>query len=126
MKILRLDHVNIRTTQIDVLIDWYSSILGMYIGERPNFSFAGVWLYTGDLAAIHIVSLDSAELVGSEANLKLEHFAFAASGLNQFLEKLNQMDISYRRADITDMNIIQINLWDPDGNHVHLDFDSNE
>lgn len=133
MEILRLDHVNLRTTQIDVMIAWYTDILGMHIGVRPNFRFDGVWMYTGDLAAVHLVTLEASKDVDvtsnnidSKAGLKLEHFAFAATGLNQFVEKLEQKDIAYRRADIPDINVIQINLWDPDGNHVHLDFINDE
>jgi hypothetical protein len=55
-------------------------------------------------------------------DLKLEHFAFSAKGGVELEAKLQEMSVQYRRADIPEINLYQINLWDPDGNHIHLDF----
>lgn len=126
MQISKLDHVNVRTTQLETMIDWYSNILGMNIGDRPNFPFSGAWLYAGNVAAVHLVGIDSSSAVGSEVELKLEHFAFSAKGLNEFEENLKQLELPYRRSELPEINIIQINVWDPDGNHIHIDFNSNE
>jgi NADPH:quinone reductase-like Zn-dependent oxidoreductase len=41
MQIEKLDHVNLRTTQLDSMIDWYSNVLGMRSGDRPDFPFSG-------------------------------------------------------------------------------------
>ena len=84
MKIGKLDHVNLRTTRLDELIAWYGDILGMEPGPRPDFPFPGAWLYAGNDAAIHLVGVEGPEATGSEAKLKLEHFAFSASGLEAF------------------------------------------
>lgn len=126
MQIERLDHVNLRTTQLDILIDWYSDVLGMHKGERPDFPFPGAWMYVGSAAVVHLVGIDSATGIGSEVELKLEHFALAASGRARFEAKLQSMGARYQRADIASFNIIQINLWDPDGNHIHIDFPADE
>ena len=126
MQINKLDHVNVRTTQLDVMIDWYNEILGLKIGDRPNFSFAGAWMYAGDDAVVHLVGNDHSNAVCSEAELKLEHFALSASGLNEFEEKLNRLDIPFRRSEIPEIKIVQINVWDPDGNHIHVDFNLDE
>jgi catechol 2,3-dioxygenase-like lactoylglutathione lyase family enzyme len=122
MEIGKLDHVNIRTTQLDTMIDWYTSILGMRVGDRPDFPFPGAWIYAGDVAAVHLVGIDEVPSVGSEVDLKLEHFAFSAKGGVELEAKLQEMSVQYRRADIPEINLYQINLWDPDGNHIHLDF----
>lgn len=126
MQINKLDHVNVRTVQLDVMIDWYGKILGMHSGDRPNFPFAGAWMYAGDQPAVHLVSIENNDAVGSEVELKLEHFAFSAKGLYQFEEKLRLLDIPFRRSELLEINIVQINVWDPDGNHIHVDFDANE
>ena len=126
MRIGKLDHVNLRTTQLDVLLDWYETVLGMRRGERPDFPFPGAWLYAGDAAAVHLVGIDGAPATGSEAELKLEHFAFSASGRADFEARLQQLGENYRRSEIPAFNIIQINVWDPDGNHIHIDFPLDE
>ena len=64
--------------------------------------------------------------VGSEAELKLEHFAFSASGLAEFEAKLRALNIRHSRSEIGEINLCLINLWDPDGNHIHVDFPLDE
>ena len=122
MQILRLDHVNIRTTQLEAMVQWYTELLDLQLGPRPNFPFGGAWLYAGDIAIVHIIEIEDSQAVGSEASLKLEHFAMRATGLNAFEAKLKARDELYRRSDISDFGIAQFNIWDPDGNHIHVDF----
>ena len=126
MRIGKLDHVNLRTTQLEVQIEWYQDVLGLRQGERPDFPFPGAWMYAGDAAAVHLVGIDGAPATGSESELKLEHFAFSASGLAGFEDRLGQLGEKYRRSDIPELNLVQINVWDPDGNHIHIDFPADE
>ena len=126
MQIGKLDHINVRTTQLETMIDWYTSVLGMHSGERPNFSFPGAWMYAGDSAVVHLVGISGDPATGSETPLKLEHFALRASGCAGFLEHLDAHGITYKRNELTDFRIVQVNVWDPDGNHIHIDFPADE
>ena len=126
MQINRLDHVNVRTVQLDTMIDWYTNVLGMRKGERPNFPFPGAWIYAGDTAVVHLVHIDGSPAVGAESDLKLEHFALSASGLNEFEAKLQAQGERYQRSNLPELNLVQINVWDPDGNHIHIDFRAEE
>ncbi len=126
MEIVKLDHVNIRTTQLDNMVDWYTNILGMRSGDRPDFPFPGVWMYAGNVAAVHLVGIDGVPSIGSEVDLKLEQFAFSAKGGAEFEARLQAMSVQYRRADIPEIGLYQINLWDADGNHIHLDFPADD
>jgi catechol 2,3-dioxygenase-like lactoylglutathione lyase family enzyme len=126
MQIEKLDHVNVRTTQLDAMIDWYTNVLGMRIGDRPDFRFPGAWMYTGEAAPVHLVGIDGESGAGSETKLKLEHFAFSATGGAAFQTKLKTLAVQYKRVDIPEINVYQINLWDPDGNHIHIDFPLDE
>ncbi len=126
MALSKLDHVNIRTTDLAGMIAWYTDILGLENGFRPNFSMAGAWMYLGDTPAVHLVLIDSEDAVGSERDLKLEHFAFSATGRAAFEEKLNATGQRYEANPIPQINIVQFNVWDPDGNHIHIDFPMEE
>ncbi len=126
MQIDKLDHVNLRTTQLDTLVDWYTDVLGLRAGERPDFPFPGAWLYAGDAAIVHLVAIDRDPATGSETELKLEHFALAATGRAEFEARLQDRGEQFRRVEIASFGIIQINVWDPDGNHLHIDFPANE
>lgn len=122
MQIVKLDHVNVRTTQLNDMINWYTTILDMRSGYRPYFPFPGAWMYAGESPVVHLVDIDGDPGIGAEVELKLEHFALTGSDLESFVAKLESMDEKYLRGEVADLNIIQINVWDPDGNHIHVDF----
>ena len=120
----RLDHVNVRTANLDAMTAWYCDRLGMQTGPRPSFDFPGVWLYAGGLAIIHLVGRSVPP--APPENLALEHFAISATGLAKLLTRLDAVGEAYRTLRVPGMSLFQVNLWDPDGNHIHIDFDSAE
>lgn len=126
MKIERLDHVNIRTAQLETMVAWYEDILGLKRGPRPDFGFPGAWLYAGEDAIVHLVTVEGEPGAGSEQPLKIEHAAFAATGLAAFEAHLKARGEKVRRVEIADFGITQLNIWDPDGNHLHVDFRNGE
>jgi catechol 2,3-dioxygenase-like lactoylglutathione lyase family enzyme len=120
-----LDHINLRTTRLAEMIDWYGKVLGMKPGPRPDFSFPGAWLYAKDQAMVHVVEVKAEP--GSDPNdLKLEHGAFRATGFDEFIAKLDQMGEKYELTRVPTFPIVQVNIWDPDGNHLHIDFHADE
>ncbi len=120
MTIGRLDHVNLRTHRLQEMIDWYGRVLAMPSGARPNFPFPGAWLYADGHPTVH---LNGVEKVGPQGNdLALEHFAFKASGLKEFMARLQGLGERFEVAWVPGMPIVQFNVWDPDGNHIHIDF----
>ena len=119
MQLKRLDHVNVRTANLDEMVRWYCEVLGMESGPRPPFPFPGAWLYAGEDAIVHLVGVDD-ELQNHEP--KIEHFAISATGLDDFVARLEQAGVAYEPADVPGTNILQINIHDPDGNHIHVDF----
>ncbi|MDA8586397.1 VOC family protein [Rhodobacteraceae bacterium] len=124
MPITSFDHVNVRTTKLDEMLDWYAAILGLYSGPRPNFGFPGAWLYLGDHALVHLVGIDGA--LAEPNKVSLEHFALRATGLKEFLAKLEAKNIEAKVARVPGLPIVQVNVFDPEGNHIHVDFDAAE
>ncbi len=117
----RLDHLNLRTARLAEMTAWYGRVLGMTPGPRPPFSFAGAWLYANGKALVHLVGVD-AEPGSRPDDLKLEHGAFQASGLEAFVARLEAAGDRYERFKVPGFPIVQVNVWDPDGNHLHVDF----
>lgn len=120
MGLSRLDHVNVNTSQLPRLIAFYSEVLGLAPGPRPNFSFGGAWMYCCGVPAVHLV--ERAALEPITGDLRLQHFAFAARDLAGFIARLDALGVQYRVGIVDDFEICQINLQDPDGNHLHIDF----
>lgn len=119
MKLQRLDHVHIRTPNLADLAAWYVRILGLKTGYRPEFSNSGYWLYMGDLPIVHLAQGDQEQ---PEKAPKLGHFALRATGFKDFLTTLDVNHITYDLFKVTDINIIQVNIYDPEGNALHIDF----
>ena len=126
MLIGKLDHVNIRTGNLAELVDWYTTILGLRVGDRPDFPFPGAWLYAGEQAVVHLVAVDGYPGAGSESGLKLEHFALSATGKSDFEATLAAHKQVYETVVVQDAGVVQYNIWDPDGNHIHIDFGLDE
>ena len=123
MEIKRLDHVNVRTSKLAEMIHWYETYLGLHNGWRPDFPFAGAWLYCGDHPVVHLVQVDT-ECASVEP--KIEHFAFAASGYSAFIDRLTASGIAHRVARVPELPIVQVNVEDCDGNHLHIDFPADD
>jgi catechol 2,3-dioxygenase-like lactoylglutathione lyase family enzyme len=122
--IRRLDHVNVRTANVSALARFYSEALGLEQGERPPLGFPGAWLYAGDQPVIHLVGAE--EQPRPEGALRLEHFAFSASGLSEFLARLERLNITFKQSRQAGTGNVVIDLRDPDGNRLHVDFQANE
>lgn len=131
---LTLDHINIRTANLAAMQDFYAEILDLRPGARPDFGAPGAWLYaeekhTGELsdvrdsyraAWVHFVEVPAVEV--DQANLQIEHFAFSATGMATFLERLRHAECDYQLAELPDVGMVQVNFRDPDGNHIHVYF----
>lgn len=123
MTLLDLDHVNIRTKNLEAMTSFYAEILGLEGGPRPEFRFGGAWLYCGEKAAVHLVEIEQQPETGAP---RIEHFAFKAKGLAAFLQKLREAEVAYRISIVPGLEIRQVNIYDPDGNHIEIAFDRDE
>ena len=123
LQLNRLEHVNVRTANLDRMVDWYETILGLAAGPRPDFGFPGAWLYLGEHPIVHLVGRAAAP---ANAEPAIEHFAISATGLRPFLERLGAHGIDHSVDPVPGYPLVQVNLHDCDGNHIHVDFESGE
>jgi len=122
--IQRLDHVNVRTANLAGLVRFYTDVLGLRSGERPPLGFPGAWMYAGEQAVIHLVSVErQPKPTGA---LSLEHFAFSASNLAEFEARLQRLAVDYKASRQAGTGNVVLNLHDPDGNRLHVDFPASE
>ena len=124
MTLLAFDHVNIRTAALDRMVAFYGEVLGLHPGPRPDFDFPGAWLYLGEEAYVHLVGVNGGVTAGGAATL--EHFSFRAKGMDAFLAKLDARGVAHSQDPVPGRPVVQVNFRDPDGNHIHIDFDAAE
>lgn len=123
MGLERLDHVNVLTTRLDDMIAWYETMLGLVSGDRPNFRFPGAWMYAGDRAVVHLVGVETAP---QSIEPQIEHFAFSATGMAEIRARLDAHGVAHTVDPVPGIPLVQINVRDPDGNHIHIDFHEDE
>jgi len=123
--IVDLDHINIRTTDLAKTQAFFTDVLGLTVGWRPDFSFGGVWLYAGDKDVVHLVEVNRAG--AASRGSALDHFAFAIDDYEAAARRLDAAGIAYeaaaapnggiRQMFVTDLNgvTIELNFRDPNG-----------
>ncbi|WP_394764531.1 VOC family protein [Phenylobacterium sp.] len=122
MAITGLDHINIRTTELASTRTFFTEVLGLAVGWRPDFPFGGAWLYAGDKDVVHLVEVKSAGAASRGSSL--DHFAFAIDDYEATETALQEAGIAYepltspnggiRQMFITDLNGVNIELnWRP-------------
>jgi len=123
MSLVWLDHVNLRTTRLEEMRRFYADVLGLEDGQRPDFGFDGAWLYLGDKACVHLVPAKKAPVAKDPG---IEHFAFRSLGAADMIRKLRKSDIGFWVVARKKLGVLQINLHDPDGNHIELAYPGRE
>jgi len=124
MEIKLLEHVNIQTTQVEMMENWYIEVLGLEKGYRPPFEVGGAWLYGAGYPMVHLVEV--AESAVRSNNPQMEHFAMRAVGLSNLLGRLHARGIDYYTVRVPEMRILQVFFSDPEGNNMHIDFSPEE
>ena len=118
---MKLDHVNVRTGRLEEMRKWYADVIGLTDGWRPSFPIPGAWLYAGDDPIVHLVAVDHTP-DADEANIRLEHFALQGDDLEALRTRIKSANVVCSEVPVPGADLLQINVHDPDGNHIHIDF----
>ena len=115
--IKKLDHINLVTADLFGAVSFYTKILGLETGWRPDFDVPGAWLYANQLPIVHLVDRHSDLSVG-----RIEHFALQGDDIETFLSHLQRNSVANYVNDIPSTDCKSVNLHDPDGNHIEVIF----
>lgn len=89
---MELDHINIRTNELETVKDALLDLLGLEAGPRPDFPFPGYWLYGNGRAIVHLTVRQDDPGLGTAA---LDHVAFKDDDLDGLIARLGNQDIEY-------------------------------
>lgn len=123
MKLTGMNHFTILARDIEETRRFYTDILGLKEGYRPDMGFPGIWFYVGEQWVLHVVA--GRKMPSPPAGV-IDHMAFSATGLGATLEKLKENGIAYRLSRQVGTRVWQIFFDDPNGAKVELDFDPEE
>jgi len=113
MAITGLDHVNIRTTDLARTQAFFTDVLGLSVGWRPNFPFGGAWLYIGDKDIVHLVEVGRPG--AASRGSALDHFAFAIDDLEDAAGRLDAAGMAYERSEAPNGGIRQLFVTERNG-----------
>jgi catechol 2,3-dioxygenase len=120
-----LHHVNLKTTRLQQMIDWYGTV----VGSKPNFQFpGGAWL-TNDTANHRIALLTSSKMSDDPDKLVhtgMHHLAFEYDDFNSLLDTYSRLSKLGIKPHMSLDHGITTSFYyvDPDGNSVELQYDN--
>ena len=118
MAIIGLDHVNIRTTELARTRAFFTEVLGLTVGWRPDFPFGGAWLYAGDKDVVHLVEVSRAG--AATRGSALDHFAFAIDDYEGAERKLQEAGMAYEPSAAPNGGIRQLFVTELNGVTIEL------
>ena len=126
MNTVSLNHFNITAPSelLEKVRDFYVEVLGLVVGERPNFRRDGFWLYAGREPIVHLTACegDDARAQGESGSSFLDHVAFSCKGLPGLIERLKRLNIPYEMAEVASLGQVQVFVRDPARVGVELNF----
>ncbi|MDH3229693.1 MAG: VOC family protein [Alphaproteobacteria bacterium] len=137
MPLEHLQHVLIQTTDLEGTKDWWVEVLGLEVGPHPDFRVPVYWLYLNGHDVVHVttggkdVSENRKRYLGQESEATwgsgvVDHIAFHATGLRDMMAALDARGIEYRQRQVSDQNLYQLFLTDPNGVKLELNFPAEE
>ena len=122
--IKRMDHFTVVTDRLAATLDFYTSLLGLVDGPRPDFGVPGHWLYIDERPVLHLVEVATMPTVRRGV---IDHMAYWAEGFVETVERLKARDLPYRIIRTPrPFSGWQLFFEDPNGAEVELDFDASE
>lgn len=118
---MKLDHINIVTTDLDAAVAFFDDVLGLKKGPRPDFNFPGAWLY-GDADAPALIHLNEGQdTPGPTGNL--DHVALKGEDFEGLLEKLTSRGYEFDSRVVPGSGVRQVFFMSPFGLKIEVDFD---
>lgn len=124
MRVIDINHVAIKTLDLDKTNWFYTEILGMSFAPRPPFDFPGSWLKMQE-TMIHVFAGKSA-LDGEgryhPGGAAVDHISINAESFDEFVRKFDVHGFDWRENDIPGAGIWQLFVKDPNGILIELNF----
>ncbi len=120
-----MNHFTITAEDRAATLDYYSGLLGLVEGPRPDLGFPGTWLYApgGTQAILHIYW--DRPMPASRTGV-IDHLAFTATDLKAVKARFDARGLPYDLRRQAGAGTWQLFSHDPNGAKVELDFDAAE
>ena len=122
--IVGMNHFTVIAEDEKKTLDFYTGLLGLRVGHRPDLGFAGAWLYgEGPQALVHLYF--DRPVPAQRAGV-IDHMAFTARDLRAVKARFDDSGTKYELRQQAGAGTWQLFCHDPNGAKVELDFDASE
>ena len=119
--LLSLNHVTLRSADLDRCERFYCGLIGLRPGRRPALGVPGRWFYLGAEAVVHVLpALHDATSVSGPVDGVIDHFALQVSSLRRSMMRLRAAGHPFRMLPLPGTRVMQLFVRDPDGARIEL------
>ena len=123
MPLTQLNHVTVRTDDLEGTRDFYGEVLGLAPGPRPPLSFPGYWLYCGENAVVHLVPRGGAIGAGGGGDTgNFDHVAFTAQDFEGMRARFKALGVAFREREVPGIRLRQLFVQDPNKVMIEINF----
>ena len=115
-----LDHVTLRTRDLEGAKAFFETVLGLEAGYRPAFPFPGYWLYAAGQPIVHLIPGQGDPV--DRSGETIDHVAFRLDDHGAMREKLDRRSIPYSQMNLPELGERRLLLRTPTGILLELVF----
>jgi catechol 2,3-dioxygenase-like lactoylglutathione lyase family enzyme len=115
-----LDHVTLRTHDLEGTRAFFEAVLGLKPGYRPAFSFSGYWLYSDGEPVVHLIPGHDGPV--DRRGETIDHVGFRLTDIDGMTRKLDGLSIPYSRMELPELGERRLFIRTPSGILLELVF----
>jgi catechol 2,3-dioxygenase-like lactoylglutathione lyase family enzyme len=125
MPVTALHHFTIRCTpdELPPLVDFYTRVMRLQIGARPEIPAPGAWLYADGQPIVHLYAhLSTPDKPVEPVTGPVDHISFRSRGLVEMREHLAALGVPFAEAPVPGWPLHQVFVHDPCGLKIEMTF----
>jgi catechol 2,3-dioxygenase-like lactoylglutathione lyase family enzyme len=125
-----MEHVLVLSDDIETTREFYCSVVGLTVGERPPLEFPGYWLYAGATPCVHVAERTAYRRHAAGLGLAVsqdragpgpvDHIAFSASDYESVAAKVDASGMPAVRNTVPAGGPRQFFIEDPNGVRIEI------
>jgi len=115
-----LDHVTLRTDDLEATRRFFEEVLELKAGYRPAFPFPGHWLYADGAPIVHLIPGHGGSV--DRGGETIDHVAFRLADHEGMRRRLDRLGIAYSRMELPELHERRLFVHTPTGILLELVF----